>query len=152
MFDNNVRLTASVIIQEGDYFWYVENRKDKMWGFPSGKVKRDEIREEAAIREALQELGVHVALDYTVGIYEFISQRNHRTLNFVYKAHIMRGTPHIVKHGEISDIEQFSYHEVFDLCREGYLRAGKVNVWCLEDYLREQKSPPNAITNFIIRK
>ncbi len=41
-------------------FLLIKNRRSNHWGFPKGHMERGETREETAIREVLEETGVHI--------------------------------------------------------------------------------------------
>ena len=62
-----------------------------LWTFPGGYVDRGEPVPEAAAREAHEEAGVTVAVDYLHGVY---SARGVAVVLIVYRARIAAGTPH----------------------------------------------------------
>ena len=41
-------------------FLLIKNRRSNHWGFPKGHMERGETREETAVREVLEETGVHI--------------------------------------------------------------------------------------------
>ena len=43
-------------------FLLIKNRRSNHWGFPKGHMERGETREETAIREVLEETGVHIRI------------------------------------------------------------------------------------------
>ena len=59
------------------------------WSFPAGYVNRGEVLEEAAVREAREEMGVDVALSGLVGVY---SRRGEPVVLVVYGGRIVDGT------------------------------------------------------------
>ncbi|MBI4673837.1 MAG: NUDIX hydrolase [Chloroflexi bacterium] len=71
-----------------------EEPRKGYWGLPAGFMEGDETAEEGAIRECLEETGLHVALD---GLYEMYSYRHtdHATSGvlILYRAHITGGAP-----------------------------------------------------------
>ncbi len=62
----------------------------RIWGVPGGGIEPGESREEAAIREALEETGYQVALEKYVGCYE---RPQLNDLRHIYRAHIAGGKP-----------------------------------------------------------
>lgn len=55
---------AVVIVRKGDRFLLVHERKHgQLWYFPAGRVEPGESFFDAAVRETLEETGVHVRLD-----------------------------------------------------------------------------------------
>jgi 8-oxo-dGTP diphosphatase len=68
----NARPTASVIIVEGDRFLALRRAHEPQagkWDLPGGFCDAWEHPEQAAVREAREELGVRVELTHFVGMY-----------------------------------------------------------------------------------
>ena len=71
-----------------------EEPRKGYWGLPAGFMEGDETAEEGAVRECLEETGLHVALD---GLYEMYSYR-HASRAFsgvliLYRARVIGGAP-----------------------------------------------------------
>lgn len=63
-----------VVVRQGDRFLLVQERKhDQLWYLPAGKVEPGESFAQAAVRETLEESGVHVRL---TGVIRFDLGRN----------------------------------------------------------------------------
>jgi ADP-ribose pyrophosphatase YjhB (NUDIX family) len=71
-----------------------EEPRKGFWGLPAGFMEGDESAEEGAIRECLEETGLHVALD---GLFQSFSYRHadRKTSGvlLVYRAYIIGGAP-----------------------------------------------------------
>ncbi len=61
-----------------------------IWGVPGGGLETGESREQAAVREALEETGYQVALERYVGCYQ---RPQLNDLRHIFRAHIVGGQP-----------------------------------------------------------
>jgi phosphatase NudJ len=60
---------ALVVVRQADRFLLVQERKyGQSWTIPGGRVEPGETLTDAAVREALEETGIHVRLDGVVRI------------------------------------------------------------------------------------
>ncbi len=80
----------------------------RIWGMPGGGLEPGEAREQAAIRETLEETGYQVALDRYVGSYRR-SQLN--DLRHIFTAHVTGGEP-IHSGPETREVRWFPVHEL----------------------------------------
>lgn len=81
-------LDRVVLIQRGE-----EPRKG-YWGLPAGFMEIDESAEQTALRECLEETGLHVALDGLWGVWSYHhADRQTSGGLIIYRAHVTGGTP-----------------------------------------------------------
>ncbi len=83
---------VAVILRDGDRVLFIERSDGNGYGLPGGFVRLDETAEAAAIRETLEETGLHVELEGIVGILS--GERADtlvRTVDVVYRARIIAG-------------------------------------------------------------
>ncbi len=83
-----------------------ENYGHRRWGLPGGASEHGETFEETAIREALEETGISVAVGIRVGTYVIAGNPPHEVM--VYLGSIRSGTPGVPSSGEIADVGWFA--------------------------------------------
>ena|SRR5690554_1384315 len=76
----------------------------RRWTLPGGIVEPDETMEDAAVREAREEIGVRVRLDGLHGSYLVHGMNRPAILAHVYRASTLEGVPHIADEKEIAEI------------------------------------------------
>jgi 8-oxo-dGTP diphosphatase len=79
----------------------------RKYGLPGGIVEPQETPPLAAVREAREEIGVEVALEYHVGSYHLRGGGVMDMFNSVYKARIVSGEPHVADLHEVLGLEWF---------------------------------------------
>lgn len=84
-------LAAAVVVSdaEGRVLLVRENYGRGRWGLPGGSVEPGESPGEAAIREALEETGLHVELDHLIALYYLRAEQP--GFRFVFRGRIVRG-------------------------------------------------------------
>jgi len=90
----NPTVGAGTLVEEDGRIVLVKRRVDPRsghWCLPAGHVEADESAEEAAIRETLEETGMHVALDELLGVYSYGDQVHGRGVLILYSAHVVGG-------------------------------------------------------------
>ena len=78
------------------------------YGLPGGVVEPFETPPQAAVREAEEEIGVEVGLEYLVGTYHLRGGGNIDNFEFIYKARVISGEPHVADPNEVLRLEWFA--------------------------------------------
>lgn len=93
---DNRPVTVDVIIHHEDGIVLIKRGHAPYqghWALPGGFVEHDETVEQAAVREALEETGLHIRLDQLVGVYSRPDRDLQRhTVAICYTAHVIGGT------------------------------------------------------------
>ena len=143
------RITTSLIVPfptpRDKKFIYVLNAKDGKWSPPAGKINLFESFPQAGIREMAEETQSQVIIEYLIGVYYFRSEHGTPVINFSYATRPINGVPRPVRAENIEDIGVFDLATLRQLEREGKIRAGRVNVEQVEDYLAGKRLPPDAV-------
>ncbi|WP_276321249.1 NUDIX hydrolase [Deinococcus fonticola] len=77
----------------------------RLWGVPGGVVDPGETPHRAAVREALEEIGVHVELTGIIGSYLLMGGGWPDIQAYMFTANITAGTPRVVDKREIAALE-----------------------------------------------
>lgn len=87
---------SGVIVIENNNLALIKRVRDgrTYYTFPGGGIEPGETAEQAAVREALEELGVHVVIDRLAARVEFVDMhpRGARREQFYFLAHVQGGT------------------------------------------------------------
>ena len=96
-------LAAAVVLldERGRALLVRQNYGAGLWGIPGGAVEPGESPPEAAVREAREETGLGVELEYLVGVYCLRPER--LGLRFVFKANVSDGELQRFPTDEISE-------------------------------------------------
>lgn len=78
------------------------------YGLPGGVVEKHETPSQAAVREALEEIGVEIALTHLVGMYHLSGGGKPQQVSFVFGAYVVTGKPYIADPLEVLRLEWFS--------------------------------------------
>ncbi|MEV0622288.1 NUDIX domain-containing protein [Nonomuraea sp. NPDC050404] len=98
-----------------------------LWHFPAGKVESGETAEQAAVREALEEVGLRVAAIKHLG--ERIHPDTGRNLAYI-ACQMVAGTAHAASADEIADVEWCNRTRVAELVTSPLYRP-------VQDYLNK---------------
>lgn len=77
----------------------------RKYGLPGGVVEPGETPSQAAVREAKEETGVEVRLEYLVGVYHVFGGGKPDQVSTVFKARVAVGVPHIAQPSEVLRLE-----------------------------------------------
>jgi 8-oxo-dGTP pyrophosphatase MutT (NUDIX family) len=78
------------------------------YSLPGGIVEPDETPAQGAVREAKEEIGVAIALEYIVGMYHVFGGGKPAIVTTIYKAHVVSGVLHIADPNEVLRLEWFA--------------------------------------------
>jgi len=126
---NIVELAGPAIIDEGKplLLW---KKAHGHYEFPGGKIEPGETPEQAAIREAKEEIGCDVALIKPLGFKEFfIAGQTYRSYKFL--ARIIEGKPRVVETDKFDHLFWMPISE-----HEKYAVAPNVTAFC-DDFTRQ---------------
>ena len=73
-------LSASALVVDKGRVLLVRRGREpepETWSLPAGLVRYGETVEEAAVRETLEETGIHVALSRLLGVYDLVGRDYH---------------------------------------------------------------------------
>lgn len=127
-----IRNDRYVLVQE------VRHAKKGLFNLPAGTLNVDEDIASCMVREAEEETGARVSLEYFIGIYQTILADGNNILFFVFAATADQGTDFHSEEHEV--IKLLTYDEVAVYNRAGRLRSPIV-LKSIEDYQAGQRFP-----------
>ncbi|MET9447288.1 NUDIX hydrolase [Streptomyces cinerochromogenes] len=86
------------------------------WQFPAGEIEPGESPEQAAVRETLEEVGMHVTALKLLG--ERIHPKTGRSMSYVACA-VESGTPHVADDEELDEVEWVRHAEIAEFVPYG---------------------------------
>ena len=107
---SRLRQSAAVLIPNelGRVLMVRQAYRNRRFGFPGGAVDEGESPERAAVREAKEEAGIEVKLEYLIGRYLLRGGGKSNLYAFVYCGRITSGLPAIVDPLEIAYLDWFA--------------------------------------------
>lgn len=111
------KLAVTVVLEQDEHILLglrgAQTRAAGKWSFPSGFVNRGEVVEAAAMREVVEETGVHVTLS---PILALLSHEGDSTVLAVYAATSFVGTP--VAGDDLDELGWFHFNATPELAFE----------------------------------
>jgi 8-oxo-dGTP diphosphatase len=109
-----IRLGSAVLITNADRVLLGRRNKEPnfgRWVLPGGKIEPGETHQQAAIREAFEELGIHITVGALVGkgVYHLLDDSYHRVI--IYSLATTTDT-HIKPSSDISEAKFFDRSEL----------------------------------------
>jgi ADP-ribose pyrophosphatase YjhB (NUDIX family) len=124
------KVACGVLVERGGKVLLVRRRNEPgrgLWCLPCGFEEADEPPEQAARREALEEIGAEVALDGVLGIYHYTDDPRGAGLLVIYRAHC-DDTAALVPGDDAADIGFFAPDQLPPISHHSHRRA-------LEDWM-----------------
>ena len=132
---------CGIVLRQQDKFILIQEVRHEKAGFynlPAGTLEIDEDFVKCITREAKEETGVEVNLDYFVGIYQTVIGTGSNVVFLVFAGSAPKD---VVLHSEEHKIiKPFSYDEIVALDEAGKLRSPIVRK-SIEDYRDGQRLP-----------
>jgi len=120
---------SNLIVRGGRYLLVQESKASArcLFNLPAGKPELGETLPEAAVREAREETGLDVQVDYLVAIYHCPrTSEGVGVVNFVFRSRVSGGK--LRTSAEHPAVEYLSREEITKLGREGRLRGVHVEL------------------------
>ncbi len=121
---------CSNLIARGGRYLLVQESKEparSLFNLPAGKPELGETLSEAAVREAREETGLDVEVEYLVAIYHCpCTSEGIGVVNFVFRSEVSGGQ--LRTSAEHPVVAYFSRGEIADMGREGRLRGVHVEL------------------------
>ncbi len=95
IFFRDPKVGAGVFIEDAGRVLLIRrgvNPGMDLWCLPSGFIEHDEAPEVAAVREAFEETGLHVALGELMGLHSYLDPARGNGILILYRAHAVGGT------------------------------------------------------------
>ena len=124
---------AAALIWDGDKFMICQRPAHKsnalLWEFVGGKLEKGETKEEALIRECIEELDVKIEVgdEFFDVVHQYPDILVHLTL---FNATISEGTPKLLEHNDIKwitpeEIPDYNFCPADDEILEKIMQTGK---------------------------
>ncbi len=141
---------CGIVLKQGEKYVLVEEVRGDKAGFynlPAGTLEEHEDFIECIAREAKEETGAAITIDYFVGIYQTVMASGSNVVFAVFAGSVADNAE--FQSDEHSVIKALSYDEVVHLDQEGRLRAPTV-LKAISDYRNGRKLPLDAVQSWHI--
>ena len=111
---NKIELAGAILLDKDNKILLMHrNTKDlKQWELPGGKLEKNELPEQAVVRELKEELNIKIQIEKYIGFEEF--KDNGMILKYHwYKCKIESGIPELMEE-KFDDIKYFSSNELLE--------------------------------------
>jgi 8-oxo-dGTP diphosphatase len=120
---------SNLVVRDGRYLLVQESKEParSLFNLPAGKPELGETLPEAAVREAREETGLDVQVEYLVAIFHCPrTSEGVGVVNFVFRSKVSGGQ--LRTSAEHPVVEYFSRDEIAELGRQGRLRGVHVEL------------------------
>ena len=143
------KITACAAIVESDHVLLVQQGRGPSagkWTLPGGRLDAGETLAEAAVRETLEETGLHVEIDGLVGVYSYQGRSGRECARFCFSTKVVGGRPRFDGR-EIRDRRWFRFDQL-PLVHETLLWKPQVLRPMLRAIERGRRLPLELLRNF----
>lgn len=124
-----INLVGANLIEKDGKFLLIQEGKQVVgvtgkWNLPAGKMDFDEKIIDCAKREAEEETGYKVDLDYLIGVWQYSDKRDENDVDimiFVFKSNIVAGKL-MTPNEEIMSLQWFTKDEIIEMYKKGKMR------------------------------
>ncbi len=138
-----IAYASTVITDDDNNILLVREKKEKNYNklnLPGGHMEAWETPMECAIREAMEEVGVEIELNWLIGVY---LGRNTPSFHYVFAGKIKNGIPQASPE-EILSIDWYSLEEIESLPKEEFVYIEKLRD-IIEKYQTKKLMPTEDI-------
>lgn len=137
---------ATVVERDGKYLFVEERINGKLClNQPAGHVESGESLIEAAIREAYEETGNYIEIDYLIGVYRWQSNNSGKTyFRATFAGSLLEHDPHSTLDEGIERTLWLSSNEL--AAQENRLRSPLVSR-CVQDYKNKKYYPLDLLVD-----
>jgi 8-oxo-dGTP diphosphatase len=106
------------LIRDGQLLLVRQNNRP-FWVLPGGTLEPGEGMAECAAREVLEETGLSVSVDQLLYVADFIQGHGRQTVDIVFLAHYISGSPEMETTQNINEMAFFGIDDVRELVKAG---------------------------------
>ena len=144
--ETGVIIGCGNVIEQGSAYLLVKESKRSArsrFNLPAGKPEVGEALMEAAAREAEEESGLQVRVEYLIGMYQCVrTSEGFSVVNFVFASTVTGGA--IRTTAAHPQVEYFSRDEIRELGRRRLLRGSHIEL-AIDAYVRGDRLPVDLV-------